>query len=198
MIYALGILLFLVFSLPLQVGIAVLILVTSGYPIFFGQKRIGKNGEPFTIYKFRTMKRGSEAQQKGLRNYNEADGPVFKIHNDPRYTRVGKFLAHTGLDELPQLFNVVAGDMALFGPRPLPVSEAKKLTIFQKKRETVRPGIISPAILTGAYHKNFSAWMRSDVQYAQEKTFARDISLCIASVGFLCDLLTKEIKRILS
>ena len=164
--------------------------------IFFRQKRIGKNGKPFVMYKFRTMRLGAEKEQLSLRKYNESDGPVFKIHNDPRFTVLGKFLAHTGLDELPQLYNVVRGDMALFGPRPLPVSEAAKLTPWQKKRHAIKPGILSPAILTGKYHEEFDAWMKSDIAYAKEKSVRRDVSLALHSTAFLARLLVTEIRSL--
>ncbi|MCX8009369.1 MAG: sugar transferase [Patescibacteria group bacterium] len=103
------------------------------------------------------------------KKHNEADGPVFKIHNDPRLTKFGAFLYHTGLDEIPQLFNVLFGTMAIIGPRPLPVEEARKLKPWQKQRECVLPGIISPWILDG-YHKNtFNEWMESNIEYTQKQ-----------------------------
>jgi len=126
---------------------------------------------------------------------NESSGPTFKIHNDPRFTRIGKFLSHTGLDELPQVFNVLHGDMALIGPRPLPVSEAEKLKPWMQARERVLPGIISPAILTGGYHKNFIAWMKSDVAYAKEKNVYTDMVLLIRMIPFLFGLVWREIIR---
>ena len=172
-------------TLPLQVGIAVLVLLTSGWPIVFVQKRVGKNGNVFFLYKFRTMVVNAQHTQAILRHENESDGPVFKIYNDPRFTTVGNFLSHTGLDELPQLINVLQGDMTLIGPRPLPVSEAKKLKPWMKVRERVLPGIISPAILTGSYHKDFNAWMRYDVSYVKEKNPRGDLMLCFEALPFM-------------
>jgi lipopolysaccharide/colanic/teichoic acid biosynthesis glycosyltransferase len=142
--YWIFILILFVVTLPIQALIFICILLTSGPPVLFLQRRMGKNKKTFVLYKFRTMMVGSENKQKEYRPLNEANGPVFKIRNDPRYTPFGKFLSHTGLDELPQLFNILHGDMALFGPRPLPVYEAKRLLLWQQQRHSIQPGIISP------------------------------------------------------
>jgi len=144
--YVLIMVLFLV-TLPLQVAIGLLVYMGSGWPVLFRQKRIGKDGKAFVLFKFRTMVPGADKNQARLRTLNEATGAVFKMRNDPRYTNIGKFLSHTGLDELPQLYNILRGDMVFFGPRPLPVYEEKKLKPWMREREAVLPGIISPAIL---------------------------------------------------
>lgn len=193
MFYSFAVLLLFFVSLPLQAVVSILIWSTSGIPLFFTQKRIGKVGKPFTMYKFRTMRAGAEKEQRNFRRRNESDGPVFKIHNDPRYTKVGKFLAHTGLDELPQLLNVLRGDMALFGPRSLPVSEAAKLKSWQQKRHDIKPGILSPAILTGKYHEDFNAWMKSDVAYVKNKSFMYDLRLAWQTLKFLINLFLQEL-----
>ena len=144
-LYLLAVVAIFLLSLPVQVIIVVLIMLTSGFPIIFRQRRMGKKGQPFVMYKFRTMVRDAEKAKRNYVSLNESVGPVFKIHNDPRFTLIGKILSHTGFDELPQLFNVLRGDMALIGPRPLPVSEAKKLKPWMHARQQIRPGIISPA-----------------------------------------------------
>ena len=144
-IFSFLILVLIVLTLPLLLVVSGLIVVFSGFPIFFYQKRVGKNGAVFTMYKFRTMVGNAEKAKRNYVSLNESVGPAFKIHNDPRFTPIGKILSHTGLDELPQLFNVLRGDMALIGPRPLPVSEAKKLKPWMHARQQIRPGIISPA-----------------------------------------------------
>lgn len=190
--YHLYILLLLCATLPLQAVIAALTILTSGRPVFFTQERVGKNGKPFLLYKFRTMRTDAGDRKRQLLRQNEADGPVFKIKNDPRYTRFGRFLSHTGLDELPQLYNVFCGDMALIGPRPLPVSEARKLAPWMKKREDLLPGIISPAILGGKYHQNFRAWMKSDIRYVQTKNIIYDSRLTVAAVRFLFVIFWRE------
>lgn len=191
-IYIPLVLILIVLSLPLMALVALMVVVSSGMPIIFRQTRIGKNGKPFTLYKFRTMVNDAEREKKKLLPYNESSGPAFKIYNDPRFTRIGRFLSHTGLDELPQLFNVLTGDMSLVGPRPLPVSEAKKLVSWMQERHTVLPGIISPAILTGKYHKNFTAWMKSDVLYIRTKTFWSDVALLFQFLPFLVGLQLRE------
>lgn len=194
MVYTLAIFVLFLFSLPLQGAMSFLIMVTDGFPIFFRQKRIGKNNKIFTLFKFRTMVGGADRKQQSLRSHNESDGPVFKIHNDPRFTRIGKFLSHTGLDEFPQLWNVVRGDMALIGPRPLPVSEVAKLKPWMQKRHTVLPGIISPAVLSGNYHSDFDAWMKSDVAYAKEKSINGDIKLLFAAFIFWFKLVKRAVR----
>lgn len=136
---------------------------------------------------------GAEQQKAKYLKLNEADGPAFKIRNDPRFTSVGRFLSHTGLDELPQLLNVLKGDMALIGPRPLPVSEANKLKSWQKVREEIVPGIISPWILDGYHKRSFADWMKSDIEYVGKKNFSKDVQITIQSIWFLCRLCLKEV-----
>ena len=191
--YLIFLLIFFVGTFPFQILIGVSIALSSGFPIFFLQKRMGKDGKPFVMYKFRTMKVGAENLQKQLQKRNEADGPVFKIHNDPRFTSIGRFLGHTGLDELPQLWNILRGEMALIGPRPLPIDEANKLTRWQKKRHSIKPGIISPWILDGYHSKSFSAWMKSDILYIQKKSIWYDIELCVKMIPYIFRLIIREL-----
>jgi len=192
-LYKLFILFLILMTVPIQIVISILIVIGSGLPILFKQIRIGKNNKPFTLYKFRTMVVGAEKMQKRLKNQNEADGPVFKIHNDPRFTPFGRFLSHTGLDELPQLWNVLHGDMVLIGPRPLPLDEVNKLTRWQKKRHRIKPGIISPWVLDGYHSKPFSAWMKSDIEYMKKKSIMYDLVLCFRIVPYLGKLIIREI-----
>jgi len=154
---------------------------------------MGKNGKTFILYKFRTMVVGAERQQQRYKHLNEANGPAFKIRHDPRYTPFGKFLSHTGLDELPQLVNILNGDMALFGPRPLPVDEANKLTRWQQERHCIKPGIISPWILDGYHKKQFDDWMKSDLAYVKNKSFVYDLKLFIRSIVFMVRLIMVEL-----
>lgn len=183
------------FSLPLIGIIALGLLLTSGFPLFFRQLRTGKDGRSFLMYKFRTMVVSAEKLQKKFIQKNESDGPTFKMQHDPRLTQIGKFLSHTGLDELPQMYNVLRGEMALIGPRPLPIEEAKKLKSWMRKRYEVLPGIISPAILSGNYHKNFNAWMKSDIAYVKKKNLLGDIRLAGLSIVFLFRLLISELTK---
>lgn len=195
MMYVLGVCLLVISSFPLIILVGAVVALYSGFPIFYAQKRVGRGGKPFIIYKFRTMRVGAQQEQRKLRKFNEADGPVFKIDSDPRYTKIGRLLAHTGLDELPQLYNVLRGDMALFGPRPLPVDEAAKLAPWMRERHAIKPGILSPAILTGKYHEDFDAWMKMDVAYVQEKDLFTDMKLTFKSISFFWLLLRSALKQ---
>jgi len=195
-LYRVFILCIVLLSLPLQVMVGFLVYVFSGKPIFFLQQRVGKDNTPFFIYKFRTMQPNAERDRRHLLLQNEARGPVFKIHDDPRFTTIGKFLAHTGLDELPQLWNVLKGDMALIGPRPLPVYEFKKLTSWQQKRQVILPGIISPWILNGYHRQSFEKWMKSDLLYIEQKSIVYDCILSAKCVGLLTMLFLREVKHI--
>jgi len=179
--------------LPLGVLLSILITLESGFPILFTQKRMGKGDRAFTLYKFRTMRIGADQEQEKLRSKNEADGPVFKIKNDPRFTRIGKFLSHIGLDELPQFINIWKGDMAIVGPRPLPVSEARNLSATQQERHSVKPGIISPWVLDGYHKKPFVQWMKSDVAYAKRKNIPEDIVLFLRACVLPLRLLWGEL-----
>lgn len=194
-IYKILVICIFVFTLPFQVIIGLLVFVFCGFPIFFMQRRIGKDGRPFVMYKFRTMIVNADKLQSKYKSRNISDGPVFKIPNDPRFTRLGKFLSHTGFDELPQIWNVLRGDMAFIGPRPLPESESRKLAPWMRARHNALPGIISPAILSGRYHEDFDAWMRSDVDYVAHKSTRKDMMLACRSVYFLFLLLRAEISR---
>jgi len=162
-------------SLPLAVFISCAIKISSRGPTFFLQKRVGKGGAVFHILKFRTMFPNANNIQKKIRYLNEADGPVFKIQNDPRFTKIGKILSGTGLDELPQFINVLKGEMSMVGPRPLPVGEAKKLTKKQKVRELVKPGITSSWVVEGSHKIPFKKWMELDANYVKNATFTTDI-----------------------
>lgn len=179
--------------LPFGLALALLVALDSGLPVLYRQRRIGKTGKPFLMYKFRTMVVGAEQLQNRYRYLNEADGPVFKIHDDPRFTKMGRFLSHTGLDELPQFINILKGEMALVGPRPLPLVEAAKLQPWQQQRDLVKPGIISPWIFAGYHSKSFSSWMESDIAYARHKNVGGDIALFLRACRLLGRLLWQEI-----
>ena len=184
-------------SLPIYLILSLLILCFSGLPIFYKQYRTGLNGKKFKIYKFRTMVNGAEKDQQKLKYLNEADGPVFKIRNDPRLTNIGKFLSHSGLDELPQIFNILKGDMNLIGPRPLPVSEAKKIKKdVRTKRESVKPGILSPWILEGCHQLSFDDWMKSDISYIKNRSLKNDLNILFRSFLFAIRLLVRTIKEL--
>ena len=162
---------------PLFLMIAIAIKSFSFGPIFFIQKRVGKNGKIFRILKFRTMYVNAEKDKGKYVQFNQADGPVFKIENDPRFTKIGKNLSRTGLDELPQLLNVLKGDMSIVGPRPLPFYEAKKLSKNDRIRESVRPGMTSAWVINGSHKLSFKKWMKLDVEYVSGATFLGDIEI---------------------
>jgi len=175
--------------------ITLLIKLTSAGPAFFKQRRVGKDGKVFTLIKFRTMRMGAEKERKNLKHLNQADGPVFKILDDPRYTRFGKILARTGLDELPQLLNVLRGEMSLVGPRPLPLYEAEKLNKAQKVRELVKPGITSSWIVSGAHNLKFSQWMNLDKEYVKNASLAIDLSILFKTAGIVFALVLRRVKK---
>lgn len=144
------------------------------------------------------MVKNAEKDQQKLRYLNEADGPIFKIRNDPRLTNIGRFLSHSGLDELPQFFNVLKGDMNLVGPRPLPIIEAKRIDkCYRLKREKVKPGIFSPWIANGCYRLSFDEWMKSDIFYIKKKSFFYDLKIFFASFLFSIKLLFETIRETL-
>ena len=167
----------LLISLPLMAVIALLVKLSSKGPVIFGQKRVGKNGEVFIMYKLRTMYVGAEKDRKKYKKLNESDGPVFKIKDDPRFVGIGKFLARTGLDELPQIINILKGEMSFVGPRPLPVYEYEKLKPWQKKRQQVLPGVTSSWVINGKHKISFDKWMKSDLEYVKNKSFIGDLRI---------------------
>lgn len=169
---------------PLFLLLMMLIFLISGKPIFFIQERIGKDGKKFKIIKFRTMVRNAQQQRSKFMKLNQADGPVFKIFEDPRFTNIGKFLSKLGLDELPQFINVIKGDMSIVGPRPLPTYEARKLSNRQKLRELIKPGITSPWVVEGLHALSFNQWMDLDIKYIKKATLLDDIKI-IADTAFM-------------
>ncbi len=187
-------LILLIIISPLLALIYALIKLDSKGPFVFRQKRAGKNQQPFWLYKIRTMKLGAEKQQNELKAENEADGPVFKIHHDPRYTRAGRFISHTGLDELLQLVNIVKGEMAFVGPRPLPIHEAKAVPKKYQARFQALPGITSLWVIKGAQHQNFAKWMSDDLEYVNKRSLWLDLKITVKSLKMLISMLWKQIK----
>lgn len=194
-IYWMFLFMLLVAAMPLLILVAAFSAFIHGFPLLYRQKRTGINGKSFIMYKFRTMVAGAERMQKKYARQNEADGPVFKIRDDPRFTRLGTFLSHSGLDELPQLVNVIRGEMAILGPRPLPVKEAAKLAPWMRERHCVKPGIISPWVLDGYHSRPFDEWMESDIRYTKEKSLWYDLVLFGKAVAFVAKLFMREVVR---
>jgi lipopolysaccharide/colanic/teichoic acid biosynthesis glycosyltransferase len=180
----------LLFLWPFFLIIALMIEVESEGPMIFKQKRVGKDGEVFLMYKFRTMIKNAEELKENYLRFNEADGPVFKIKNDPRFTKVGKVLARTGLDELPQFINVLKGEMSLIGPRPFPINEAKQIpSSYKKKRQALTPGMTSLWVISGAHSLSFRKWMQLDHKYQRNISFKNDLVIFFTTVKMVVDAL---------
>lgn len=168
----------LVLAGPALAFAATAIKATSPGPILFLQRRTGLGGRPFTIYKLRTMRNDAERLKAGLRSISEQDGPAFKLKNDPRVTAVGKYLRKTCIDELPQLWNVLRGDMTLVGPRPLPCDESDGCAVWQKRRLDVTPGLTCIwQVNSGRSRVAFADWMRMDLRYVRGRTLLADARL---------------------
>ncbi|MGA7217008.1 MAG: sugar transferase [Candidatus Sulfotelmatobacter sp.] len=171
---------------PVLILTAILIKLTAPGPIFFVQKRLGRNKRMFDIYKFRTMVVDAEKRLKDIEHQNEANGPVFKIKNDPRITSLGRFLRKTSIDELPQLFNVLKGDMSLVGPRPLQVRDYELFDTFcedwQRRRFSVRPGITCLWQIKGRSSIPFEKWMELDLQYIRTWSLWLDFEILAKTV----------------
>ena len=161
--------------LPVLAAIAIGVRLTSDGPALFRQVRIGWHGRPFTIYKFRTMTTGAEEALVDLRDRNDVDGPLFKIHLDPRRTGLGAVLRKLSLDELPQLFNVLKGDMSLVGPRPFVPSESAAFTGWAARRFDVRPGMTGQWQISGRNNLPFDELKRLDHEYVSEWTLWKDL-----------------------
>lgn len=161
---------------------AILIRVTSPGGAFFVQSREGLGGQSFRIYKLRTMRPDAESLKNELRVFSEQDGPAFKMTNDPRITPIGRFLRTTSIDELPQLWNVLKGEMSLVGPRPLPVDESQSCQRWQRRRLSVRPGLTCIWQIRGRNSVSFDEWVRMDLKYIKRRSFWYDLYL-IASTG---------------
>jgi exopolysaccharide biosynthesis polyprenyl glycosylphosphotransferase len=168
---------------PFLLVVALLVKLTSRGPAVFRQDRAGMNGRVFTLYKFRTMVEGAERDRAGLESRNEMDGPVFKIKEDPRVTWVGRLLRRTSIDELPQLWNVVKGDMSLVGPRPLPLYEVEKFERWQRRRMTMRPGITCLWQVRGRNRvTDFAEWMKLDLEYVDRWSLGLDLKILLQTI----------------
>lgn len=162
----------------LAVALAIYVDDPAGSPLFI-QQRIGKNGKAFWFFKFRSMVVNAEAQLAALQSLNEMDGPVFKIRNDPRVTRIGRFIRRTSIDELPQLFNILKGDMSLVGPRPPLPNEVKQYGPYERQRLLVKPGLTCYWQVRGRNEVMFREWMELDMQYVHDHSFLVDLKLIL-------------------
>ena len=163
--------------LPAAVVFLTAVVVTV--PLF---RRAGLGGRPFTILKFRTMTADAEVQKAALRPLSERDGPAFKLSRDPRVTAVGRILRQTSIDELPQLWNVLRGEMSLVGPRPLPLDESDECARWQRHRLDVTPGLTCIWQVHGRSTVTFDEWMRMDMQYIESRSFWQDVKILAMTV----------------
>ncbi|HIG0359175.1 TPA: sugar transferase [Clostridium sporogenes] len=181
----LGSIIGLILLSPILIIIAIAIKLDSKGPIFFIQERVGKYGQVFNMYKFRSMVIDAEEKLFGLKDQNEMSGPMFKMRNDPRITKVGKFIRKTSIDELPQLFNVLKGEMSLVGPRPNLPREVIKFTDYQKDKLLVKPGLTCYWQVTGRNNIDFEQWIELDIKYIRERNTWTDIKLIFKTVRVL-------------
>lgn len=162
---------------PVLIVVSILIKLESDGPIIFSQDRIGYKGEKFKMYKFRSMVVNAEELKKKLAEQNEMSGPMFKMKNDPRVTKVGKFIRKTSIDELPQLINILKGEMSLVGPRPSLPKEVKEFEPWMMERLEVKPGLTCYWQVSGRNDIDFEDWMKLDIKYVRERSFWLDMKL---------------------
>lgn len=164
---------------PLLLVIAILIYLEDKGPVIYRQTRIGKDGRAFKLYKFRSMCVDADEKLKDLQKLNERDGPVFKIKNDPRVTKVGKFIRKTCIDELPQLVNIIKGDMSIVGPRPPLPNEVEQYNSYQKQRLLVVPGLTCYWQIQKGEETTFDEWVELDLKYIKERSILLDFRLIL-------------------
>lgn len=160
---------------PILIIVAIAIKIDSRGPIIFKQDRVGKDGKIFSMYKFRSMVVNAEELKQQLQSQNEMSGPMFKIKNDPRITKIGRFIRKTSIDELPQLLNVIKGDMSLVGPRPPLPSEVAEYSDYDKQRLYVTPGCTGLWQATERNEVGFNEMVQLDIQYIQRASFMFDL-----------------------
>jgi lipopolysaccharide/colanic/teichoic acid biosynthesis glycosyltransferase len=164
---------------PILLATTIAIKADSKGNVIFSQLRTGKNGVPFVMYKFRSMYAGAETKRKDLISQNEMDGPVFKITNDPRITKVGRFIRSYSIDELPQLVNVIRGEMSIVGPRPLATYETEKFTEEELRRHLVKPGLTCYWQMGGRNKVSFREWIELDMKYIKEMSIKTDLKIIL-------------------
>ena len=170
---------------PVMLIISILIKFESRGSILFAQERVGLNGKIFKMYKFRSMIANAEEVKKKLLDQNEMSGPMFKMKNDPRITKIGKFIRKTSIDELPQLINVIKGEMSLVGPRPSLPKEVKQFEPWMLNRLGVKPGLTCYWQVNGRNEIDFEDWMRLDINYVRNRCLKVDFILILKTFGVL-------------
>lgn len=179
----LGSFLGLIVLAPLFLVIALAIWIEDGGYAFYSQDRNGLDGKVFRMYKFRSMCMDAERMHQSLLEKNELDGPAFKLKNDPRVTKVGKFIRRTSLDELPQLVNILKGEMSFVGPRPLPTYETEQCDDYQKQRMLVKPGLTCYWQCSGRNNISFDEWIELDLKYIEEASLWVDFKIMCKTVA---------------
>jgi len=174
--------LILVLLVPVVPLIALIIRLDSSGPVFYRQDRIGEGGRPFKFYKFRSMYVESDRRQKELERHNEQDGPVFKMRLDPRVTSVGRFLRRSSMDEVPQVLNVLKGDMSIVGPRPPLPTEVSRYLPGHHRRLDVKPGITCLWQISGRSQIGFDEWMRLDMEYLRTRSLRTDFLIFVKTI----------------
>jgi len=173
----------LILLAPFLLLVALLVRLDSQGPVLFMQERVGLNRRRFKLIKFRTMVQEADKKQELFEALNEADGPVFKIRNDPRVTRLGRFLRQFSIDELPQLINVLKGEMSLVGPRPLPLRDVKLIDAqWHKRRFSVKPGLTCLWQVNGRSDLSFERWVRMDLEYIDTWSLALDLKILLKTI----------------
>lgn len=172
---------------PVFLVTAIAILLEDGGPVFFVQERAGKDLKPFKIYKFRSMYKDADSKLKELLKENEQSGHAFKIKNDPRITRVGAFIRKYSIDELPQLLNVVKGDMSLVGPRPILQWQMEECNTYERQRLTVQPGLTCYWQVSGRANIGWEQWVELDLDYIEDMSMWTDIKLIIRTIPAIFD-----------
>lgn len=180
-----GSLIGLILMSPIMLITAAAVKLTSRGPVLFTQDRVGKKGKIFKMYKFRSMVVDAEDHLEELKDQNEMSGPMFKIKDDPRVTKVGRFIRKTSIDELPQLINILKGDMSLVGPRPNLPREVEKFSSYQKLKLLAKPGLTCYWQVMGRSSIDFEEWMKLDIKYIKERTTWIDIKLIFKTVKVL-------------
>ena len=172
----------LVISAPVMILVAILVKLTSPGPFIFSQIRCGLNGRKFKFYKVRSMVQHAEELKVTLSHLNEKDGPVFKMTRDPRITKIGRYLRKFSIDEFPQFWNVLRGDMSLVGPRPAVPSEITHYKLWQRRRLRMRPGLTCLWAIHGRDNLNFDTWMQLDLDYIESWSLGLDLKIILQTI----------------
>jgi exopolysaccharide biosynthesis polyprenyl glycosylphosphotransferase len=180
-----GSIILLILVAPLMLVVILAIRIDSPGPAVFRHRRVGRSGQEFRIYKFRSMIQGAEELQSELEPLNEADGPLFKIRDDPRLTRVGRFLRRTSIDELPQLFNILRGEMSLVGPRPGTPEEVEKYEPWQRERLSIWPGLTGLWQVSGRSNVPFAEMCQLDIYYIENWSLSLDLRILLRTIPYV-------------